>query len=153
MWWPFHYILLTVLLEYLDHASHHKNYKWCRALQLMTTCSSIIVYKDYVSFSARFNLLYIAVCIKNCTSVIKVASMKKCRWLRILLCKGSHHVLPPNRHFSLSAKMNEAQRRTLVSPWRMHCSCCGMPKGTSRTEATSNREIIEAVLLAIVELC
>ena len=30
-------------------------------------------------------------------------------------CRGSHHVQPPNWHFSLSAKMNGTQRRILVS--------------------------------------
>ena len=35
--------------------------------------------------------------------------------------QGSH-MLPPNWHFSPSAKINGTQRRTLVSPWRMHCT-------------------------------
>ena len=38
------------------------------------------------------------------------------KYERFLLGKGSHHLVPPNRHFLLSAKMNETQRRTLVSP-------------------------------------
>jgi len=57
-----------------------------------------------------------------------------------LLRKGNHHVQPPNQRFSLSAKMNGTQKRTLVSPWRMHCTYCGMPKGTSWDEATLNSE-------------
>ena len=52
----------------------------------------------------------------------------------------------------LSAKMNGTQRRTLVSPCRMHCMYSGMPKGTSRAEATSNSEKIKPVALAIIEL-
>jgi len=44
-------------------------------------------------------------------------------------------VIPPNQHFSPSAKTNERQRRTLVSPGGMHCTYCGMPKGTSPTKA------------------
>ena len=54
---------------------------------------------------------------KNCltsTSAIKIATMKNTDDFRYV--KGSHHVLSPNRHFSLSAKMNGTQRRTLVSP-------------------------------------
>jgi len=39
---------------------------------------------------------------------------------------------------SLSAKMNGTQRRTLVSPLRMPCVYCGMPKGTPWAEAASN---------------
>ena len=61
-------------------------------------------------------------------------------------------MLPPNRHFSLSAKRNGTQRRTLVSPRRMHCTHCGMPKGTFRAEATSNSENIKPVALAVIEL-
>ena len=30
---------------------------------------------------------------------------------------------------------------------------CGMPKGTSRAEATSNSEKIKPVALAVIELC
>ena len=36
-------------------------------------------------------------------------------WM-ISIMKGSHHVLLPNQHFSLSTMMNGMQRRTLVSP-------------------------------------
>jgi len=50
-----------------------------------------------------------------------------------LLCKGSHHVQPQNPRFSLSAKMKRTQRRTLVSPWRIHCMYCSIPK--SRLES------------------
>ena len=44
---------------------------------------------------------------------MKIATMK-IRMISVM--KGNHHVLPPNQHFSLSAKMNGTQRRTLVSP-------------------------------------
>ena len=67
--------------------------------------------------------------------------------------EGSHHVVPPNLHLLLSAKMNGTQRRTLVSPRRMHCTYCGMPKGTCPTEAMSNSEKIKPVALAIIDLC
>jgi len=48
--------------------------------------------------------------------------------------------------------MNGTQRRTLVhtvSPLRMLCVYCGMPKGTSQAEVMSK---IKPVALAIVEL-
>ena len=61
-------------------------------------------------------------------------------------------MLPPNRQFSPSAKMNGTQRRTLVSPGRMYCTYCGMPKGTSRAEATSSSEKIKLVALAVIDL-
>ena len=35
---------------------------------------------------------------------------------------------------------------------KMHCTYCGMPKGTSWAEATSNSEKIKPVALAIIEL-
>ena len=34
----------------------------------------------------------------------------------------------------------------------MHCTYCGMPKGTSRPEAMSNSEKINLVTLAVLEL-
>ena len=34
----------------------------------------------------------------------------------------------------------------------MHCTYCGMPKGTCRAEATSNSEKIKPVALAVIEL-
>ena len=58
-------------------------------------------------------------------------------------------MLSPNRHFSLSAKMNGTQRRTLVSPRRMHY---GMQKGTCRAKAMSNSEKIKPVALAVIKL-
>jgi len=47
----------------------------------------------------------------------------------------------------LSEKMNGIQRRTLVSPRRMHCTYCGMPKGTSWAEVTSHSEKNQACSL------
>jgi len=35
----------------------------------------------------------------------------------------------------------------------MHCTYCGMLKGTSSTEVTSNSEKIKLLALTIVELC
>jgi len=40
------------------------------------------------------------------------------------LREGSHHMQPPNQHFSLSGNMT--QRRALVTSLRMHK--CGMSK-------------------------
>jgi len=118
----------------------------------MVTCTS----ETEVSIALLCQLCstrYTAVQIKNCmesTSVIKVATMKSTDDLS--LCKGSLHVQPPNLCLSLSAKMNGTQRRTLVSPWRTHCTCYSRPKGTSRAEATSNTEKIKPVALAVIEL-
>ena len=48
--------------------------------------------------------------------------------------------------------MNGTQRRTLVSPWRIHCTYHSMPKGTSPAEAMSNSGKIKPVALAIIKL-
>jgi len=69
----------------------------------------------------------------------QVATMKNAD--NFSLRKGSHHMQPPNWHFSLSAKMNGTQRRTpVVSPWRIHCTYCSMPIGTSQAEVTLKSE-------------
>jgi len=34
----------------------------------------------------------------------------------------------------------------------MHCTYCGVPKGTSQDEATSNSEKIKPVALAVIKL-
>jgi len=46
--------------------------------------------------------------------------------------------------------MTGTQRRVLVSPRGMQCKYCGMPKGTSQAEATSNSKKNEYVPF---ELC
>ena len=82
-------------------------------------------------------------------SIQSLSTMKN----TISIAKGNHHMLPPNQHFSLSAKMNGTQRRILVS---MHCMYCGMPKGTSRDETALNSEKImsyeKIIFLVIIEL-
>ena len=90
-----------------------------------------------------FNLLY---SIMN-QELFEVTTMK------IQTISESHHVLLPNRRLSLSAKMNGTQRRTLVrKSMKMHCTYCGMPKGTCPAEATSNSKKSKPVALAIIEL-
>jgi len=49
--------------------------------------------------------------------------------------------------------MNGTQRRILVSPWRVHCTYCNIPKGTSQVEAMSNSEKSKSIALAIAALC
>jgi len=78
------------------------------------------------------------------------------------LCdQSSHHEKYKQFHYkrkpshattklTLFAVMNGTQRRTLVSPWRMHCTYCGTPPGTSWAEATLNS--VKSVL-AIIKLC
>ena len=62
-------------------------------------------------------------------------------------CRITMHRATVNRHLGLSGKRNGTQRRTKVSPWCVYCTYYGMPKGTSRDEATSNSEKIKSIAL------
>jgi len=106
----------------------------------------------YAFFCRLCSIHYTAVWFNNCsksTSAIEVATMKNTNVTSIM--KGSHHVQQPNQHFSLSAKMNGTQRRTPISPWRMHCTYCGMPNGTCQGEAMLNSQNIKPVAIAVIE--
>jgi len=113
-----------------------------------TACPTylFIVWKKDTSLPAMFNPLQINNCLKR-----TFAPLWKL-W-KISITNGSHHVPTQNLRFSWWAKMNGTQRRTLVSPWRMHCMYSGMAKDTSQAEATSNSKKIKPIALAIVELC
>jgi len=74
---------------------------------------------------------------------------------RFLLCKGSHHVQPPNQYFLLSAKMNGTQRRTLGKSLKnvLHVLWCVWQK-VPRAEAMSNsKKKIKSIALAVIKLC
>jgi len=43
-------------------------------------------------------------------------------------------------------------RKTLISPRRMHCTYCSMPKGTSQVEAILSSEKIKPIAEAVIEL-
>ena len=117
---------------------------------------SIIVWK--VKYPLRFVVSYVQPVTQQYESrtVWKASLLSKSPLWQIRMIsvtrKGNHHVLSPNQHFLLSAKMNGTQRRTLVNPWRMHCTYCGMPKGTCQAKTTSNSENIKLVALAVIEL-
>ena len=89
----------------------------------------------YPSLSAMFNLLH--------SSTNQELFEKHHGWFP--LHKESNHMQPPNQQFWLSAQMNGTQKRTLLSPRRMHCTYCSMPKGNSWAEATLNSEKIKRV--------
>ena len=77
---------------------------------------------------------------------IKVATMKN---TDVAVTKGSHHVLPLIWHFSLSAKMNGTQGRTL----KVHEECIVHTVVCQRHLAMSNSEKTKPVALAVVKLC
>jgi len=92
------------------------------------------------SLSSMFNLLHNSMNQKLFEKHLCNQGSHYEKYRQFSLRKGSHHMQPPNQCFSLSAKMNGTQRKTLVSPWRMHWTYCGMPKGTSPAEVMLNSE-------------
>jgi len=80
------------------------------------------------------------------TSVIKVATLKNANDFRYT--KKPLHATSKVTLFTVS----KDEWRTLVSLWKMHCTYCGMPKGTSWAEAMLNSENIKSVALAIIKL-
>jgi len=63
------------------------------------------------------------------------------------------HMLLPNWHFSLSAKIDGTQRRALVSPWRMHCAYCGIcQKALLGPKQYRTMKKIKHIILAFVKL-
>ena len=112
-------------------SSHNEKYKWCQAHQLSSEKWSI----HYASLSTIFNSLH-SNTNQNLVKKHLCSHYEGYGWF-YYACEGSYHMQPPNQHYSPSAKM---KRRTLVSSWRMHCVYCGMPRGTSWVEATSNNE-------------
>jgi len=48
------------------------------------------------------------------------------------------HMCSANQYLHGKGELCGTQRRAKVSPWCMHFSCCGWPKGTTGEEAKSN---------------
>jgi len=118
----------------------------------MMLCTPVIVWNwsiHFLSLSAIVNSLHSST---NQELFEKHLCNLGSHFVRFPVCKGSHHVQPPSQHFSLSAKINGTQRRTMVSPWRIHWMYYGLPKGTSRAKAMLNSEKIKPVALAIIKL-
>ena len=152
--WKFQIFLRTCLLTFFETIiMTGKPMHTVSEIAPRTPAISIIVWK--VKYPLRFIVSYVQPQHFESRTVRKAPLLSKKPLLKIQkisIMKGSHHVLLPNRHFSLSAKMNGTQRRTLVSPWRTHCMYCSMPKGTCWAEATSNSEKIKPVASAVIEL-
>jgi len=104
---------------------------------------SLIVWKVKYPLCFVASLLHSSInqeLFKN-SSVIKVATVKSTDDFHYakeaIMCMQM-----PNQHILLSAKTNGTQRSTLVSPWKMHCTYCGVPKSTSQAEVISNSEFV-----------
>ena len=74
--------------------------------------------EDQKALSVMFNPLHSSTN-QESTSVIEVTTMNKFR--QFPLRKGSDHVQLPNKHFSLSAKMNGTHRR--IDAGKVHEEC------------------------------
>ena len=111
--------------------------------------SEVSITLHYQLCSTHYTTLQIKNCLKS-TSTIKVATTK-IRTISVIM-RGSHHMLLPNLHLLLSAKMNGKQRRTLASPRRMHCTYCGMPRGTCLAEVMSNSNKVKSIAIVVIEL-
>ena len=116
-------------------------------------CPSYCLKVKYPSLSAMFNSLHSSTHQELFEKLLRDQGSHYEKYRQFPLCKGSHHVQPPNQHPPLSVKMNGTQRRVLVRPGRMHYVYCGMPKGTSQAEVTSNSEKVMLVALADIEVC
>ena len=94
----------------------------------------------YASLTAMLNLLQIKTYSKR-TSVIKVlpcSQYKINRRMIFVIQRKPSHTTTKLTLFAVSKY--GTPRRTLVSPWRMYCMYCSMPKGTFQDKATSNSE-------------
>jgi len=68
---------------------------------------------------------------------------------RCLLCKGSHHVLPPNRHFTVSKDEWNTNEDTGTECIVCTVVCQKVPLGWSDAELQK----IKSMALAIIKLC
>ena len=125
--WSIHCSSLSSMFTPLHSSTNQKLFEkhLCNTMIYDGTACPQLLSETKVSIMLHCQLCsnhYTAVQIKNCsksTSVIKVATMKY------------DSTMHPSYHLKLSI------RRTLAYPWRIYC---GMPKGTSQTEATLNGE-------------
>ena len=60
--------------------------------------------------------------------------------------KGSHHVLATAKSTPFAVSQDEWDtKENTGKSMKMHCTYCGMPKGTSLAEVTSNSEKIKPI--------
>ena len=83
------------------------------------------------------------------TSTIKVATMKNMDDFRY---EGKpSHTTAKSTLFAVSKDEWDTNEENGKSMKRMHCTYCGMPKGTSRVEVTLNSEKIKPIALVVME--
>ena len=133
-------ILPDFFVPLVDEYSHSAAlrimlYRWC-----CNPVVSIFVWKwsiHYASLSAMFNLLHSSMNQELFWKHFYNQSSHCEKHRQFPSCKGSHVYMPPNQHFT---KMNGTQRRTLVTPWRVHVTYCGMIKCISWAEMILNNK-------------
>jgi len=91
----------------------------CIKVTTMKSVDAPVIIWNWSIYFASLSVTYVQLNTRQYKSrtVRKVPLYQGCyyeKYGRILLCKVSHHVQPPNQRFSLSAKMNGTQWRTLA---------------------------------------
>ena len=115
-------------------ATIKQKYKWSHTPQLQVPLPSIIIWK--VKYPLRFlstildslhtNMNYDLVEKHLCN---QGSHYEKYRQFPLLMQRKPSCATTKLTHFDI--RMEYKLRRTLVSPWRMHCAYCSMLKGTS----------------------
>jgi len=156
--WSIHYPSLSAMFDSLlsstnqelfennvsKLSSHYKNYD-------VAACPSYRLKLKY-SLSAMFDSIHSSM---NQEVFEKHLCNKNCHYEKyglFLVTQRKPSRATTKLMLFIVSKDNGTQRRTLVSPWRIHCMYCGVPKGTSWGEATSNSEKIKSIALAVIEL-
>jgi len=128
------YTYMIVIMKYIIYINYSGRVSWTHpyCIQTITPCALL----TYLSFEKKMlgyqlcSTHYVAVQINNClkrTFVIKVATMK----ITDDLMETTTY-LPLNWHFLWWTKINGAQRRAMLSPWRRHCMYSDMGKAPLR---------------------
>jgi len=122
---------------------------WQKVIRL-TQWSGMYIYQAMLNFCLMKSEVFIVLCFQPCSTCYKAIWINNClkstfaikltteKIWQISILKGNHHMLSSNQHFLLSAKMNEIQRRALVSSWKMNCTYYDMSKGISWAEMILN---------------
>jgi len=84
---------------------------------------------------------------------IKSSHYEKYRQFLVTQRKPSHATTKLTLFTVSKGEWNTKEGHWYVPEECPHYTYCGMPKGTSRAEATSNSEKVKPVALAVVKLC
>ena len=138
--------MLTFFLEIIISVNPHIHMPHQKSIAYPSYINHRLKSEVSITFRCQLCLTHHTAIWINYCSKSTVATMKNVSVISVM--KGNHHVQLPNWHFSMSAKMNGMQRRTLVCPRRMHCTY--ILRYAKRHLATLNSEKIKPVALAVI---